>query len=98
MPSISGKTIGTNEDSFIELGFDYRAEVNNTFTIDIANVQLESGSVATPFEDRSFGEELALCQRYYYKHVMGGTSGPRAQQYHAIEIFSKILLPWDSNA
>ena len=83
MPSISGKTIGTNEDSFIELGFDYRAEVNNTFTIDIANVQLESGSVATPFEDRSFGEELALCQRYYYKHVMGGTSGPRAQQYHA---------------
>ena len=67
MPSISGKTIGTNEDSFIELGFDYRAEVNNTFTIDIANVQLESGSQATPFEVRTFGEELTLCQRYYIK-------------------------------
>ena len=64
MPSISGKTIGTDEDSFIELGFDYRAEVNNTFTIDIANVQLELGSQATEFENRSFGEEITLCRRY----------------------------------
>ena len=27
---------------------------------------MEVGSVATPFEHRSFGEELALCQRYTY--------------------------------
>jgi len=31
----------------------------------IDNVQLEVGSVATDFEQRSYGEELALCQRYY---------------------------------
>jgi len=30
-------------------------------------VQLEVGSVATDFEHRSFGQELALCQRYYHK-------------------------------
>ena len=35
--------------------------------IEIANVQLEVGSVATPFEHRSYGEELALCQRYYQR-------------------------------
>ena len=79
MPSISGKTIGTSEDSFIELGFDYRAEVNNTFTIDIANVQLESGSQATPFEVRTFGEELQLCKRYFERitgqYGTDGTSG-----------------------
>ena len=34
---------------------------------DITNVQLELGKVATPFEHRSYGEELALCQRYYWK-------------------------------
>jgi len=37
--------------------------------IDIAQVQLEAGSVATPFEHRQYGQELALCQRYYYQAV-----------------------------
>jgi len=36
-------------------------------TFFITGLQLEVGSVATPFEHRSFGEELALCQRYYYR-------------------------------
>ena len=31
----------------------------------LALIQLESGTVATPFEGRSIQEELALCQRYY---------------------------------
>jgi hypothetical protein len=36
---------------------------NSTFYV--TGVQLESGTVSTPFERRSYGQELALCQRYY---------------------------------
>jgi len=39
----------------------------------ITGVQLEAGSVATSFERRSYGQELALCQRYAIK-IGGGTS------------------------
>jgi hypothetical protein len=49
----------------------YNHNVNFLDTVNgywqITGVQLEVGSVATPFEHRSYGEELALCQRYYYK-------------------------------
>jgi hypothetical protein len=33
----------------------------------LTGVQLEVGTVATPFERRQYGQELALCQRYYEK-------------------------------
>jgi hypothetical protein len=48
--------LGDNQTSFFD-------STDRTFFI--TGIQLEVGSQATPFEHRSFGEELALCQRYY---------------------------------
>ena len=36
----------------------------------MTGVQLETGTNATEFEHRPYGEELSLCQRYYYRHPL----------------------------
>ena len=63
------------EDTKLALKFDLAADTNGKDFI-ISNVQLEEGSVATPFEQRPYGLELSLCQRYYmpFTYVGGGQS------------------------
>ena len=55
----------------IEIVFTVGAQTSGTWTI--GNVQLEAGSVATPFERRSYGHEFALSERYYQKLYVGIT-------------------------
>ena len=40
----------------------------------ITGIQLEAGDTATDFEHLSYGEELSLCQRYFYKYINTGLS------------------------
>lgn len=76
IPSISGKTIGSDENTsytgiyfHFDAGSNFNARTNSlgqqSGTFDIAQVQLEEGSSATPFEHRPAGLEFSLCQRYY---------------------------------
>ena len=44
-------------------------------TFFITGLQMEVGEQATPFEHRSFGEELQLCQRYYSEVSVGYYAG-----------------------
>ena len=46
----------------------------NGATFYITGVQLEKGSTATSFDFRSYGTELALCQRYYYRNSQSGSA------------------------
>ncbi|MFZ9080346.1 MAG: hypothetical protein ACO23H_17565 [Alphaproteobacteria bacterium] len=48
---------------------DYGQNWANTAgaTFDLTGVQLEVGDTATPFEHRSYGDELARCRRYFEK-------------------------------
>lgn len=60
LPSITGKTITSDSQSVLIVLIP-----NGSYSFDIGQVQLEEGSVATPFEQRPYGLELSLCQRYY---------------------------------
>jgi len=52
----NGNRVNSSQTSFFD-------STDRTFFI--TGIQLEVGEQATPFEHRSFGEELALCQRYF---------------------------------
>jgi len=67
LESVSGKTLGTNNDHNVDLIIRQHENDNNTgaWELNLANVQVEFGRNATEFEHRSYGEELALCQRYF---------------------------------
>jgi hypothetical protein len=58
-------------------------------TWQITGVQLEAGSVATPFEHRQYGQELALCQRYY--QTWGGVTANDFMPYFGIGYNSSTL-------
>lgn len=96
IPSINGKTIGTTANtSFTVLYIWLDAGSSNdtrsgsigqaSKTVSIAQVQVEIGSVSTPFEFRPIGMELALCQRYFERAFMYPSSGtnPTGQLFEA---------------
>ena len=62
-------TAVTGQDNFID-------NTSNEFYL--TGVQLEIGSVATPFEHRTIGEELTRCQRYYYTTRGGSVGNPNS--------------------
>jgi hypothetical protein len=99
IPSISGKTLGTTANtSYLELnlwqsaGANYNTRSSTTgvqnFTLSLWGVQVEAGSVATPFQTATgtIQGELAACQRYFLKY--GGNQ--------AYETFPGVLLSYST--
>jgi hypothetical protein len=88
VPSISGKTLGTNGNDFLRCalwasaGSSFNSRTGSigiqTNTIDFWGLQIEYGSKATPFQTASGGSpqaELAMCQRYYVRTTSSANLG-----------------------
>jgi hypothetical protein len=74
---LAGRAIlSTSQTNFIAVSGDY---------ITITGVQLEAGSVATPFEQIDYGRELMLCQRY-------------AIRYCGETPYSMVGMGWETSA
>ena len=62
----------SNSDRAAGLNVDIGAATSDDFYI--TGVQLEVGEKATPFEHKSYGDELARCQRYFYAYELLGVT------------------------
>ena len=87
----SGNVVQANSGQWFHGGSGYNgfADAHSDWAFNTAHsayltgVQLEIGSQATPFEHRPYAEELALCQRYYWK-LDNGTNQAGAQWLYKI--------------
>jgi len=112
-PSISGKTIGS-DNGYLALhlwvsgGSTYNSRTGSlgiqSNTFDFWGVQLEQNYQPTPFEQRPYGTELALCQRYYEDSVtttssIGANAGLGGNTYCAPTFFkvTKRIPPTSVN-
>ena len=86
----------------VRVGFDNEASNGNPSLsandyFEVSDVQLELGKVATPFEHRSYGEELALCQRYYqsFEAQNGATTFGVAYAFNSTHAYdgTQLIFP-----
>ena len=64
----------------------------NNATFEITGIQLEVGDTATSFEHRSYSEELARCQRYYYRISADSAGQGFGMGYQMTGSAAKILI------
>jgi hypothetical protein len=105
LPSISSKTLGSNDDDHLrvriwfEAGSAYDASTGSlgqqSGTFDIARVSIVEGDATDeddPFSPRHIQQELALCQRYYNTHP-AGSMNIHATQYHTGLNIAEVNFP-----
>lgn len=94
VPSISGKTIGTDGNDALYVAFGQGTSIStDAYTLDIWGVQIEAGSVATAFQTATgtLAGELAACQRYYFKDAKTAVVDGYAQ--NATNVYGNYVHP-----
>jgi len=97
MPSIKGKAVDERNDS---LSFTWYRNGRTDSYLDLAQVQVEVGKGATPFNHRSYAEEMDLCCRYFHALLSQNNAHPYHQwqgqvfsAYNATRIIGSYRLP-----
>jgi len=89
---------GTPSEFLADVFIDNGVYGNTTITageyVEATMLQMELGKVATPFEHRSYGEELALCQRYYEKFVGDGGSNMFLYPIDLTSGYRRLIMPF----
>jgi FlaG/FlaF family flagellin (archaellin) len=87
IPSVSGKTIG--DGNYVQISWRQPDADNSAdaWDISLSQVQWEIGDTATPFEHRSYGDELARCQRYFYQWIDGANQSMGVGGYFSSSLF-----------
>lgn len=86
---------GTQSGSGLQPSGTVSVVGTNGATFYITGVQIEAGTAATPFENRHYGTELALCQRYYQKYnTSSGNEGWQVMvNYSGSDCYGAFLYP-----
>ena len=97
----SSFTTFANGDLYAGQGVNLFDSTSNEWYI--TGIQLEVGSVVTDFDHKSFAQELALCQRYYYQPISTGLGGIlpsilNMSMYNSTTAYGHIPLPVEMRA
>jgi hypothetical protein len=90
MPSLSGKTIGT--DNLVQMFFAMNPA--SGLVLDLWGMQWEAGNQATPYHNATPNQqtELAACQRYYYRNTAGSQGYNPLSQLGITNTTSQVTL------
>ena len=93
--NFKGGAVPTSWEAQVNTDRNAGSNVNLADTIgnyfQITGVQLEVGDTATPFEHRSYGDELARCQRYFYQWVDGAGQNMGTGGYYSASLFTSSV-------
>jgi len=95
--SYSGKTFGDDNNDYVQIEIRQKGSDTSTdaWELNITGVQLEVGETATPFEHRSYGDELVKCLRYFFKPDCegAGKQGMMGMSYSSNTYYIPVKLP-----
>jgi hypothetical protein len=105
VPSITGKTLGSDNNSSMDINFwldagsDFNTRTSSlgqqSGTFEFAQVQLNAGSVALPFQPKSYADELRDCQRYYWRMNADVPLGHFATGYNVTTTTALFVVPYE---